>query len=266
MPEGDTLWRAARTLHSALAGHAVTGFASSLPDVAAAARGLRVVGRTLERVEARGKHLLMRFSGGVTLHTHLGMHGAWHLYRPGSRWRRSPARARAVVRTAAAVAACFDPPVVEWLGPLSESAHPGLATLGPDLLAPDFDAAAAVARLRARAGVEIAVALLDQRALCGIGNVYKSEVLFLCGISPFRRVAEVDDADLGRLVATARELMRRNLGPGARRTTALGQRSAQFVYGRAGRGCLHCGERVRSAVQGEQARTTYWCPHCQPGE
>ncbi len=265
MPEGDTLWRAARTLHAALAGQAVTGFASSLPEVAAAGRGLRVAGRTLERVEARGKHLLMRFSGGVTLHTHLGMHGAWHLYRPGSRWRRSPARARAVVRTEAAVAVCFDPPVVEWLGPLAESAHPSLATLGPDLLAPDFDAEAAVAGLRARAGAEIAVALLDQQALCGIGNVYKSEVLFLCGVSPFRRVVELDDAVLLKVVATGRGLMRRNLGPGARRTTAAGQRSGSFVYGRAGRGCLRCGEAVRRTVQGEQARATFWCPRCQPG-
>jgi endonuclease-8 len=265
VPEGDTLWRAARTLHGALAGQQVTGFASSLPEVAAVARGLRVAGRTLDAVEARGKHLLVRFSGGVTLHTHLGLHGAWHLYRTGSRWQRSPARARAVVRTATAVAVCFDAPVVEWIGPLSEAAHPSLASLGPDLLATGFDAAAAVRGLRARGDDEIAVALLDQRALCGIGNVYKSELLFLCGMSPFRLVRDLDDATLALLVDTARTLLRRNLGPGARRTTAAGQRSALFVYGRTGRGCLRCRTKIESRAQGEQARTTYWCPRCQFG-
>lgn len=263
MPEGDTLWRAARTLHGALAGQRVTGFASSLPEVAAAARGLRVARRTLDAVEARGKHLLIRFSGGVTLHTHLGMHGAWHLYRTGSRWQRSPARARAVVSTTVAVAVCFDAPVVEWLGPLTEAVHPSLASLGPDLLAAGFDPATAVRGLRARTSDEIAVALLDQRALAGIGNVYKSELLFLCGVSPFRPVRDLDDATLTRLVDTARALMRRNLGPGSRRTTAAGQRSPLFVYGRTGRGCLRCRTRIESRAQGEQARTTYWCPRCQ---
>ncbi len=262
MPEGDTIWRAARALHAALAGKTVVAFASSLPAVTAAARRLDLVGRTIEAVEARGKHLLFRFSGGPVLHTHQGLRGAWRLQRrtPAARWSPS---ARAVIETADLVAVCSLAPVVELLSAARAAAHPALSRLGPDVLGPEFDAETARRRLRARGGLEIGEALLDQTALAGIGNVYKSEVLFLCGVSPFARVRDLDDATLDGLVARAGELMRRNTGPsGPRRVPGLAP-GRLWVYRRSGQRCLRCGAAIQRAVQGEQARSTYFCPVCQ---
>jgi endonuclease-8 len=262
VPEGDTIWRAARALHAALAGRTVLGFASSLPAVTAASSRLGLVGRTVEAVEARGKHLLFRFSGGAMLHAHQGMRGAWRLQRrtAAARW---PPSARAVIKTADVVAVCSMSPVVELLSPSQAAGHPVLARLGPDLLGPGFDPAAARRRLRARGELEIGTALLDQTALAGIGNVYKSEVLFLCGVSPFARVRELDDATLGRLVARAAELLRRNIGPsGPRRVPGLAP-GRLWVYRRSGQPCRRCRTTIRRAVQGEQARSTYFCPACQ---
>ena len=263
MPEGDTIWRTARTLHAALAGRTILGLRSSLPAVAAAAERLRVVGQQVEAVEARGKHLLVCFAGGAVLHTHLGMRGSWRLLQGAGAGRPSPSRGRAVIETAGAVAVCSLAPVVEMLSAAQAAAHPGLRRLGPDLLAPRFDPAAAGRRLRARGETPIGVALLDQTALAGIGNVYKSEVLFLCGVSPFTRVRLLDDGTLGRLVGTAGALLRRNLGPGMRRTTAPLAGGRFWVYGRSGQPCRRCGAAVQRAVQGEQARSTYFCPTCQ---
>jgi endonuclease-8 len=262
VPEGDTIWRAARALHAALAGRTVLGVASSLPAVTAASSRLRLVGRTIEAVEARGKHLLFHFSGGAVLHAHQGMRGAWRLQRrtPGSRWPRS---ARAVIETADVVAVCTLPPVVEVLSRSQVAAHPTLSRLGPDLLGEGFDANAARRRLRARGNLEIGIALLDQTALAGIGNVYKSEVLFLCGVSPFARVRDLDDPALDRLVAKAGELLRRNVGPsGPRRLPGLAP-GRLWVYRRSGQPCRRCGTAIQHGVQGEQARSTYFCPVCQ---
>ncbi len=262
MPEGDTIWRAARALHAALAGKTVLAFASSLPVATAAAQRLGLVGRTIEAVEARGKHLLLRFSGGPVLHAHQGMRGVWRLQQrtAAARWPRS---ARAVIETADVVAVCSLAPVVELLSAAQAAAHPALSRLGPDLLGPGFDADAARRRLRGRGDLEIGQALLDQTALAGIGNVYKSEVLFLCGVSPFTRVRELDDATLDRLVARSRDLMRRNVGPsGPRRVPGLAP-GRLWVYRRSGQPCLRCGTPIQRAVQGEQARSTYFCPTCQ---
>ncbi|HEX9189302.1 MAG TPA: DNA-formamidopyrimidine glycosylase family protein, partial [Vicinamibacteria bacterium] len=261
--EGDTIWRTARTLHAALAGQPVLAIGSSLPAVAAAAERLRVVGQTIEAVEARGKHLLVRFAGGAVLHTHQGMRGSWHLRRRVGATPRPPSRARAVIETAGAVAVCSLAPVVEMLSAAQAAAHPALRRLGPDLLAPGFDPAAAARRLRARGDLAIGVALLDQTALAGIGNVYKSEVLFLCGVSPFARVGDLDDGALDRLVEKAGELLRRNLGPGMRRTTSPLAPGRLWVSGRSGQPCRRCGAIVERSVQGEQARSTYFCPTCQ---
>lgn len=266
MPEGDTIFRAARTLHAALAGRTVTRFASSLPQVAAAARHHRIEGRTVSAVVARGKHLLVRFEGGPALHTHLRMTGSWHLYRTGTRWRGSAAAARAVVETGDRVAVCFAAPVVEWLTPAQEAEHRPLRSLGPDLLSPRFDPSAARANLRARAPQEIGAALMDQQALAGIGNVYKSETLFLCGVDPFARVEALDDETLDRLVATAVREMKRNVAPaaGMRRTREGPERV--WVYRREDEPCSRCGTPIRMKRQGEAARSTYWCPRCQaPG-
>jgi endonuclease-8 len=267
MPEGDTIRRTAQALHAALAGRALGGFASMLPAVEAAAARLRLVGREIEAVEARGKHLLVRFTGGVVLHTHLGMHGSWHVRRTGGP-RAAGRGARARLETAEAVALCFGAPVVELLAPADLAAHPALARLGPDLLGGAFDAAAARARLRQLAGEPIGVALLDQTALSGIGNVYKSEVLFLRGVDPRRRVADLDDAALDALVAEAGRLLERNLGPGMRRTTPALTRERLWVYGRAGRPCQRCGAPVERIVQGGPStdrlpRLTWFCPACQ---
>jgi len=265
MPEGDTIWRTARALHAALAGRPVASLRSPLHAVSEAARRLRIAGRTVEGVEAVGKHLLVRFEGGSALHTHMRMSGTWSLHRAGGEGSRALASAhRVAIETDVAVAVCRRAPVVELLSRREVVAHPALRRLGPDLLAAGFDPAAARARLRARSNVEIGVALLDQTALAGIGNVYKSEVLFACGVSPHAIVWRLDDETLDRLVATARALLQRNLGPGPRRTTSALAPAPVHVYGRAGRPCPRCGTPILRAPQGEQARSSYWCPRCQP--
>ena len=233
----------------------------------------RLVGQTIESVEAQGKNLLIRFDGGLEVRTHLRMHGSWHRYRPGEPWRRPAARARLVLEVPGAVAVCFDAPVVELFETRSAGLHPSLSALGPDLLDPAFDAAEALRRLRdpSRAGIEVAVALVDQRALAGIGNVYKSEVLWIERVSPFRAVRDVDDETLERLVATARRLLVANASPtrGPERVTTTGDRGAPgplYVYRRTGRPCRRCRTPIRSTQQGRDLpRTTYWCPTCQGG-
>ena len=264
MPEGDTIWRTAHSLRAALVERTVTAFTSPLPGVAAAARRHRVVGSQVLAVEARGKHLLVRFSGGAVLRTHQRMIGSWHLYRPGSRWRKPAHLARVAVHVPDAVAVCFNAPVVEILSPAEEAAHPTLRQLGPDLLSEEFEPHEAQARLRARGDLEIGAALLDQTALAGIGNVYKSEVLFLCGVNPFDRVGSLHHQTLERLIAMAARQMKRNLASTLRRTTSDLSRSHLWVYGRARQPCRRCGTPIARKAQGEDARVTFWCPTCQP--
>jgi len=261
MPEGDTIWRAARALHAALAGRTVTAFASPLPAVASAARRFGVVGRAVAGVEAKGKHLLVRFDGGSVLHTHQGMSGSWHLYRKGSRWRQGRHLARVVLEAGEVVAVCFRSPRVELLAAAAAARHDTLAALGPDVMAEGLDVPAACARLRAAGATEIGAVLLDQSRVAGIGNVYKSEVLFLCGLSPFAPVSSLDDAALGRVVQAAHRLMRRNLET-ARRTTGLGG-GQLWVYRRSGQPCRRCGTVVGRRMQGDPPRSTYFCPACQ---
>jgi endonuclease VIII len=269
MPEGDTLLRTATGLRPYLVGRAVTAARANGPG--AVPQVQRLVGQRIESVEAQGKNLLIRFDGGLEVRTHLRMHGSWHRYRPGERWRRPAARARLVLEVPGAVAVCFDAPVVELFETRSEALHPSLSSLGPDLLDPGFDAAEARRRLRdpSRAMTEIGVALVDQRALAGIGNVYKSEVLWIERVSPFRAVGDLDDEALDRLVATARRLLVANVAPGhgPERVTTAGDRGAPgplYVYRRTGRPCRRCRTAIRSIQQGrELPRTTYWCPTCQ---
>jgi endonuclease-8 len=242
----------------------VTAFSSPLPGVAAAARCLGLVGQTVAAVEPSGKHLLMRFSGGATLHTHLRMTGSWHLYRVGTPWRKPARAARVVLEAVEVTAVCFSAPVVELLPPGRGVETAALQRLGPDLLSPDFDAAEARRRLWGRSKAEIGVALLDQTLFAGIGNVYKSEVCFLCAVNPFVRVGDLDEATLDRLIETARREMRRNLGPGMRRTRSDLSQERLWVYRRSGKACLRCGNTVQRRLQGEQGRSTYWCPVCQP--
>lgn len=274
MPEGDTLFRAARTLHRALAGHTVTAFRSVLPALTRVHDDRPLTGRTIEGVEARGKHLLMWFSGNLVLRTHMRMHGSWHIYRPGERWKRPGRDMRIVVETAAMHAVAFSVPVAEFLTRDALERSPALADLGPDLLAADFDPDQAIERLEARGDMEVAEALLDQRALAGIGNVYKSETLFAVGVDPFTRVRDLPRATVAALVATAARYLRANVGEaaagtivtyaGLRRTTGRSDPSARlWVYGRAGQPCRRCGTSIMRRRQGPYARSTYWCPRCQ---
>jgi endonuclease-8 len=272
MPEGDTLFRTAAGLRPYLVGRDVLDARAQGPGPVPQIQ--RVVGKRVDAVEAQGKNLLIRFDGGLELRTHLRMHGSWHRYRPGERWRRPPGRARLVLEVDGAVAVCFDAPVVELFEQRTEALHGSLSKLGPDLLAPDFDAAEALRRLRApeRTGLDVAVALLDQRAMAGVGNVYKNEVLWIERVSPFARVAELDDATLERLVARSRALMLANVDPrrGPERVTTGGDRGAPgalYVYGRQGRPCRRCRSLIRVIRQGDELpRSTYWCPTCQPGD
>jgi endonuclease-8 len=219
----------------------------------------RIIGRRIVEIETNGKNLLIRFDNGLEIRTHLRMNGTWHRYRPGERWRRPPGRARLVLEVPGAVAVCFDAPVVELFERRVEALHPSLGRLGPDLLKDEFDATEARRRLRHpdRASMTVSAALLDQRALAGIGNIWRNETLFAEQVHPLALVRDLDDATLDRLVGTARRLLRESASaaPGAR---------PMAVYGRTGRSCPRCGTVIQSdRLRGEIPRTTYWCPTCQ---
>lgn len=262
MPEGDTVHRIARVLVRELEGRVLAGLA--LRD-----RGevSELAGRRVEGIEARGKHLLLHIEGGWTLRVHLGMKGRWVRRHVGE--RISPATTvRIVTDTTAYV--CERAYTAELLRTRAVRDHPRLGRLGPDLLAEPPDIAEAVrrARLPAYAGREVGDALLDQRIAAGIGNVYKSEVLFECRIHPRTRMRELDAEDLERVYTRAAELMRLNLltrrrtaVPLRRRPTPSSQRL--WVYGRRGRSCLDCGAAIERFVQGDMGQSTYYCPNCQ---
>jgi endonuclease-8 len=256
MPEGDSIFRAAATLHQALAGRAVLRFESVFPQLTRVDSDTPLRGRLIEQASARGKHLLIRFSGDLVLRTHMRMHGSWHLYRPGERWQRPASHMRIIIATDAFEAIAFQVPVAEFVA--AADIDRALRGLGPDLLAAGFDAAAATARLRLRPDMEIGEALLDQAALAGIGNIWKSEALFRAGVNPFTLVRDIPDHTLGTLVATAARLLRVSA------TGGTDPRRRPAVYMRGGQPCRRCGTLIMRAVQGEGRRSTYWCPACQP--
>ena len=259
--EGDTLARIATVLGETLVGQRVEA-AQARPGSAALDR---VSGTTIESVEARGKHLLIGFDNGLTLHTHLGLHGSWHRYRPGEAWRRPRARAAAILQTPRTVAVAFDAPTVELLDTRALDLHPRLRRLGPDASAADFDFEATLASLRAPANAERAIgdALLDQRIVAGLGNVYRSEVCFIERVDPFAPVGSLEDRTLRRLLETGARLLRANRDGGARVTTALGTPGNLYAYGRTRRPCRRCGTLIVSRLAGANRRA-YWCPRCQP--
>ena len=274
MPEGDTIFRAARTLHRALAGKTVVRFTTVLTQLERVDIDTPLVGRTIERVEARGKHLLVYFSGDLILRTHMRMNGSWHIYRPGERWQRPGREMRVVIATDDFEAVAFLVPVAEFRTAATLERDPSIQSLGPDLLDPDVDLAETVRRLRERGSMPIADALLDQRALAGIGNIFKSEALFVAGISPFATVASLSDGGLRALVQTAQQQLAANtldtleprLTPwgGPRRTTGSARRDGRlWVYGRAGAPCRRCHTTIALVKQWEDARLTYYCPKCQ---
>ena len=229
-----------------------------------------VAGSSVESVEARGKHLLIGFDNGLTLHTHLGLHGSWHRYQAGERWRRPAVRAVAVLDTATATAVCFDAPTVELLQTRALAAHPALRTLGTDVAHPEFDIDAAMAALREprRAATAVGDALIDQTALAGLGNVYRSELPFIERVNPFTPLSAVSDATLRAMLERGAKLVRANSAGGARVTTPAGTPGNVHVYGRTGRPCPRCGARIRSAATRARPdatpRRAYWCPACQP--
>jgi endonuclease VIII len=255
VPEGDTIHRVADRLRPALAGQVLERF-----EAARAVGPRPTVGTTVTGVEARGKHLLIRFSDGVTLRTHLRMTGTWHLYRRGSRWQLPTHLARAVVVVPDWEAVCFKAPVVE----LHRGPDDGVAHLGPDLCLEDPPIDAVLGRMAARveADAEIGPTLLDQQIAAGIGNVYKSEVLWACRVNPFAEVVDLDTDTRRRLYSTAAKQLRANVGTVGERSTVPGGGLA--VYGRRGQPCRRCGTPIRKASQGEDRRVTYWCPQCQP--
>ena len=261
MPEGDTVWLSAKRMHEALADRVLVRSDFRVPQHAEA----DLSGRRVLEVVPRGKHMLTRVEGGLTLHTHFRMDGTWHLYRPGDRWTGGPDwQVRVVLETAEQQAVGYRLPVVELLPTTEEERVVG--HLGPDLLQDDFDADEAVRRLAADPAREVGTALLDQRLLAGLGNLYRCEVLFVRGLTPWTTVGDVPD--LPALVASSRRLMRANRGHPEQTTTGSLRRGEEhWVFERTGRPCRRCGTRVQSAEQGPApyARLTYWCPRCQQG-
>ncbi|MGO4189176.1 DNA-formamidopyrimidine glycosylase family protein [Pseudarthrobacter sp. TAF60_1] len=298
MPEGDSVWRAAAQLHQALAGQTLTASDFRVPRFAT----LNLAGWTVTEVVPRGKHLLMRVQGPgepvtdehravdhvagghapgrqateqrrLTIHSHLKMEGTWQVYPPGGRWRKPGFTARCVLRTAVADAVGFSLGIVEVVRTADEDKIVG--HLGPDLLGPDWDLDEAEQRIRAAPEVPIGVALLDQRNLAGIGNIYRCEACFLSGVHPATPVSAVQD--LRTLMADAKQLLEANLGPG-RRVTILNPRGmpvgrmagrpGYWVYRREHQACLKCGTPIRRSalgkLNGEEERDIYFCPKCQP--
>jgi endonuclease-8 len=258
MPEGDTIHRTARALDGALRGRVIRSCRGR--EVAAASPS--VVGARVEGARALGKNLLLGFALDTTLVSHMGMTGSWHLYRPGERWQKPEARASLVVETDDVVAVAFSVPTLEWLRTRELPLHPRLASLGPDLLDADFDVEEALRRLRVDPHLDVGEAILDQRIVAGIGNVYKSEGLFLAGIDPFAPIRRLGDEDLRRLLEGTRCLMHANLDGFPRTTCPEAGRGATWVYDRSGRPCRRCRTPIRMRRQGLAGRSTWFCTTC----
>ncbi|MGX1674325.1 Fpg/Nei family DNA glycosylase [Streptomyces sp. NPDC055400] len=263
MPEGDTVLQTARRLHTALAGQVLIRSDLRVPRFATA----DLTGRTVLDVTPRGKHLLTRIEGGLTLHSHLRMDGSWKVYALGERWTGGPGhQIRAILGNATRTAVGYRLPVLELMRTADEIKVVG--HLGPDLLGPDWDAETALRNLLSDPARPLGEALLDQRNLAGVGNVYKSELCFLLQVTPWLPVGDLPDDTAARLPELAKKLLEANRDRPARVTTGSrrpGQRL--YVYGRAPRPCLRCRTPIRVADQGDGSRDrpTYWCPSCQHG-
>ncbi|MEE3370073.1 MAG: DNA-formamidopyrimidine glycosylase family protein [Planctomycetota bacterium] len=258
MPEGDTIYRTATVLRRALLEQTINAVESQ------AIESGQLVGCTITRVEPRGKHLLIHLNSGAVLHSHMGMTGSWHLYHHGQPWQKPTRLAALRLDTEPIVAVCFTPKTLEMISRDGLRRHRWLRQLGPDLLDPGFDVEEAIRRLRAHDARPLGEAVMDQSIVCGIGNIYKSEGLFVARLSPFDRVESCSDTDLNQLLTRTQRLMLRNRH-GSKRRTRLGPDGAsKWVYGRSGKPCLECGELIHMRRQSELGRSTYWCPQCQP--
>jgi endonuclease VIII len=279
MPEGDTIYRAARALQRAIGGRVVAGFETGLAKLARVNDDSPVVGRVVEKVESRGKWLLIYFSGDLILVTHMLMSGSWHLYRVGERWQMGRSRMRVVIKTADWEAVAFNVPIAEFYTARSLERSSQVPKLGPDILSDEFTVESGVARLaefgRENPDAEIGVVLLNQRVMAGLGNVYKSEVAFAAGVNPFRAMRTITPREMETMVDFAQRYMKANVRDGKgegivtyagnRRTThAMDREERLWVYRRQGQECRRCGATVMMRKQGVQARSTYWCPECQP--
>ena len=271
MPEGDTIFRSARTLNRALAGQMVTRFETQLPLLARVDYDTPLTGRTVDRVESTGKWIRMYFTGDLILLTHMLMSGSWHIYRPGEQWRRPRVQMRIALHTGAFVAVAFNVPIAEFHSEATLARHRTVPKLGPDVLAADFDQEAAIGRLRGRPELQVGEALLQQSLVAGLGNVFKSEVCFASRVNPFRSIGSLRDEELVALMSNARRFLKMNVTDGAsdRIVTYTGKGRGQgagalWVYQRTGEACRQCGTTIESRKQGEGARTSFWCPECQP--
>jgi endonuclease VIII len=257
MPEGDTIRVAANRIGSALIGREIESIETPHPRHLMDAWPDKLAGRKVRAVDTHGKHLLMRFEGGLTLHSHLRMSGAWAVHRRGERWRRAPRRAWLVMRSEGTEVVQFDGPVLELMSDARLRSDPRLARLGPDVIGSDFDAAVFLRRLREDDPTRpIGDALLDQRTIAGIGNLWKAEACFAAGLDPWRATGEVSDEQVMAAVGFAREHMSRSAREGF-------PARPKAVYRRAGMACERCGTPIRQRGQWEDNRLTFWCPGCQ---
>ena len=257
MPEGDTIHHAANRIRPLLLGRVPDEIRTPHPRVAASGWPERLAGRAVRSVDAHGKHLFLRFEGGLTLHSHLRMTGSWGTYAPGQRRRRAAHRAWLVLRAGEHEIVEFDGPVLELLTDARARGDQRIAGLGPDILAPELDEADILRRLREDDPTRaIGDALLDQRTVAGIGNIWKSEACWEARIDPWRATGTVGDDEVLAVL--------RGVRPRMQRTAELGMSARQdHVYGRSGRPCERCGEVIRVCGQGDDNRRTFWCPRCQ---
>ena len=244
MPEGDTIWRTAEMLRTALEGKRI--------EVAKPQTLKRFAGKTVVEVKPVGKHLLIRFDNGLAIHSHMRMQGAWHVYKKGERWRRPEWQAKALLETGdGTVAVCFSAPIID----LVKDEATKVGHLGPDILGADWSVDEVLIRARKSEARTAGELLLDQRVTAGIGNVFRCEALWQRKVSPFRPPKEMTDGELRKLFETAREAMLASM--------KTGYRNRANVHARGGRPCPRCGTRIQVRALGEQARLVYWCPKCQ---
>jgi endonuclease-8 len=276
MPEGDTIFRTARTLGRALIDKPVTVFRSTYPMLTRFNDDTPLPGQTVSQVESRGKWLLIHFSGGGTLATHMLMSGSWHIYRHGERWQKPRGLMRILLENSEFVTVGFSVPVAKMLRAYELERVLRIPPTAIDVLRPDFDAAEVARRIAAHGSEEIADVLLHQEVMAGVGNEFKSEICFVTGTSPFCKVADLDAERIALLVTASRTLVKANVledssdvmvtyaGRQRRTTHASDPGESTWVYGRHGAACRKCGEAIRKRLQGPDARVTFWCPRCQP--
>jgi endonuclease VIII len=276
VPEGDTIFRSARALQQALGGQSVTLFETVLAPLASVHDQTPITGRTVKRVESRGKWLLIHFSGDLIFATHMLMSGSWHIYRVGERWKRGRNHMRVMLGTSEFVAVGFNVPVARFYTARTLERFAGVSGLGPDVLGTEFAKDEVAARLLEHGDEEIGNVLLNQRVMAGVGNVFKSEICFGCGVHPFRKVATLSKREVDCLLDTARRYLAANVADGAgdgivtytsgRGTTgSINPASRLWVYHRGGEACRRCGTEILRRKQGSGARATFWCPDCQKG-